>query len=265
VLRAHNVEHEIWNRIAKTETNPFKKYYYKSLAQRIECFESATMNQYDLLVPITKRDQEHFIRMGNTRPVWVCPSGLEWELSDNQIVPGWNCSLFFLGSLDWKPNQEGLLWFVSEVFPALQNLHPDLKLYIAGRNAPLWFCHKVNLPGIVFCGEVTDAREFIMSKGILVAPYFSGGGMRVKIVEAMALGKPVITTPLGAEGLDVNHNENIIIANSAIDYLEQIEKLLKFPDFYLKIGRNALAFIKQHLDYLKISKALACFYKTQLK
>jgi glycosyltransferase involved in cell wall biosynthesis len=265
VLRAHNVEHEIWDRIAKNEKNLLKKYYFGSLARRIKHFESAAMNQYDLLVPITKRDCEQFNRMGNIRPALVCPSGFEWEPADRRITANWNYSLFFLGSLDWIPNQEGILWFISNVFNSIHKLHPDLMLYIAGRNAPKWFNQKISLPGIVFCGEIPDVREFILSKGIMVAPYFSGSGMRVKIIEAMAFGKPVITTLIGAEGLDVKHEENIIIADSAEDYCLQIEKLLKYPDFYMTIGRNAQAIIHQHYDCMKLATALSDFYKTHLE
>jgi len=265
IYRAHNVEHEIWDRIAKTEKNLVKKIYFGSLSRRIKHFESAAINQYDLLVPITKRDYEQLNRMGNTRPALVCPSGFEQELIGRQISANWNYSLFFLGSLDWIPNQEGILWFISKVFTGLHNLHPELVLYIAGRNAPKWFSQKINLPGISFCGEVPNAQEFILSKGIMVAPYFSGSGMRVKIIESMALGKPVITTTIGAEGLDVKHEENIIIANSAEEYCLQVEKLLKYPDFYMTIGSNAQALIHQHYNCMELATVLADFYKAHLK
>jgi glycosyltransferase involved in cell wall biosynthesis len=264
-LRAHNVENEIWDRIAKSERNLLKKYYFSSLARRIKHFELSVINQYDLLVPITQRDSEQFSRMGNIRPALVCPSGFEWKPADRQITVNWNYSLFFLGSLDWIPNQEGILWFISNVFTGLHNKHPDLVLYIAGRNAPKWFNQKISLPGIAYCGEVPNAREFILSQGIMIAPYFSGSGMRVKIIEAMALGKPIITTSIGAEGLDVRHEDNIIIADSAEDFCLHIEKMLKYPDFYISIGRNAQKLVQQHYDCLELATTLTEFYKAHLK
>ena len=100
--------------------------------------------------------------------------------------------------------------------------------------------------------------------GILVSPCFSGGGMRVKIIEAMTQGKPVVTTSIGAEGLGAVHGENILIGNSSAEFVDYIDRLLKFPDFYMKIGTNALTFVRQHFDNMKITANLALFYKKYL-
>jgi glycosyltransferase involved in cell wall biosynthesis len=265
-FRAHNVEHEIWQRIARNETRPIAKYYYKILANRILRLEHRVMNSYDLLVPITQRDQLNFDKLGNTRPVFVCPAGLVLDpLPENaQVKPV--ASLFFLGALDWKPNQEGLLWFVNNVFPDLQSRFPGIQFHVAGRNAPAWLVKiLIRCQGITFHSEVPDARTFVLSKGILVAPYFSGGGMRVKIPEAMALGKPVVTSSLGAEGLDVSDGNNIFIAGKKEEYIEKIEKLLLNPDLFVKIGANALAFIRSTFNERMTSERLVEFYENQLK
>jgi glycosyltransferase involved in cell wall biosynthesis len=169
--------------------------------------------------------------------------------------------LFFLGSLDWIPNQEGLLWFVLNVFPELLRRHPGLKLHIAGRNAPEKLIESLHKPGLVFHGEITHANEFMQAYGIMVAPCFSGSGMRVKIIEAMAKGKPVITTPLGAEGLTVKNGENIIIASQAEEFIQQLERLLNYPEFYLNIGQNAQNFVVENYSNTTLASNLADFYK----
>jgi glycosyltransferase involved in cell wall biosynthesis len=262
VLRAHNVEHEVWSRISQNETSFLRKRYLALLARRLVHFETFFLNRYDLLVPITARDRDEFNRMGNNKPVHVCPAALYVEhLAIPETLPS-EPSLFFLGSLDWKPNQEGLLWFVDQVFPVLRPRYPELKFHIAGRNAPEWLIKRIDNPGILFHGEIPDAGVFIRENGILVAPCFSGGGMRIKIIEAMANGKPVITTDMGAEGLDTKHRENILIGHTVDEYVDNLDGLLKFPDFYRKIALNAFAFVQQHFDNMKISAELAAFYKT---
>jgi glycosyltransferase involved in cell wall biosynthesis len=268
-FRAHNVEHEIWQRLALSEKNLYRKWYFGTLAKRILHYETEIMNSYDLLVPITERDLEHFNRMGNTSSAHVCPAGVDIDTvpSGGTIhqAPKYDFSIFFLGSLDWMPNQEGLLWFISKVFPELHHRNPGLKFHIAGRNLPDKLLQKLKKPGLVVHGEVTDAAKFMKTYGILVAPCFSGSGMRVKVIEAMAKGKPVVTTPLGAEGLPVRHGKNIILANQAEEFLQQTEKLLKYPDFYQKIGQNAYNFVAKKFNNATLASGLADFYKMNLK
>jgi glycosyltransferase involved in cell wall biosynthesis len=264
VLRAHNIEQEIWKRISQTETNLIKRTYFSLLANRLRIFEESAINRYDLLVPITKRDKVEFERMGNVKPAFVCPATLDnYDFASPVSVKPSN-SLFFLGSLDWKPNQEGLLWFINQVFPKVRSLDKEITFHVAGRNAPDWLRDKIKGEGVFFHGEVPDATRFMLEHGILVSPCFSGGGMRVKIIEAMTQGKPVVTTSIGAEGLGAVHGKNILIGHSSTEFVDHIARLLKFPDFYVKIGTNALSFVRQHFDNMKITANLATFYKNHL-
>jgi polysaccharide biosynthesis protein PslH len=267
-LRAHNVEHEIWLHLASTERKLPRKWYFASLAKRIRHLESVIMNHYDLLVPITFHDLEHFNRMGNTRPAHVCPAGVDFMPGPSgetvTLTPKHEFSVFFLGSLDWLPNQEGLLWFITRVLPQLLNRHPALRMHIAGRNAPTRLVEQLHKPGILFHGEVENAAGFMKANGILVAPCFSGSGMRVKIIEAMALGIPVITTPLGAEGLPVKNGEDILLASQAEDFLQQTEKLLRNPDFYEEIGQQAQQLVMRNFNNIDLASGLADFYKMHL-
>lgn len=266
-LRAHNVEHAIWQRLASTEKNPLRKWYFGILAKRIRRFESESINSYDLVLPITGFDLENYNKMGNTRPAHVCPAGIDPESAGTimKTIYTMHLTLFFLGSLDWIPNREGLLWFVNEVFPELLRRNPELKLHIAGRNAPRKLIENLQKPGIIFHGQIANAKEFMQAYGIMVAPCFSGSGMRVKIIEAMAIGKPVITTPIGAEGLAVSNEENIIIASYAEEFIEQVERLLNYPEFYLKIGQNAQNFVVATFDNNMLASGVAEFYKEHLK
>jgi glycosyltransferase involved in cell wall biosynthesis len=270
-FRAHNVEHEIWERMEQGETSIFRKAYFQILAKRIKHYEQQVLNQYDILVPITARDLDHFAAMGNTSPAYVCNAGVNIDtdtgISETQAEQSSSLttSLFFIGSLDWIPNQEGLLWFVSRVFPMLHHRFPAVKFHIAGRNAPQSLQKSLNYPGISFHGEVADARIFMAKHQISIAPCFSGSGMRVKIIESMALGKPVVTTTMGAEGLNAVHNENIIIADDADDFAYHIERLIEFPELCGSLGDSAKNFAARNFDNKILAANLAGFYEKHLK
>lgn len=264
VLRSHNIEHEIWKRIASQETAFFKKIYFGILAERIRLFEIRLLNTYDLLVPITERDLNKYNDLGNKKPANVSHAGINVSENDPVIQTQREFSLYFLGSLDWIPNQEGIIWFITKVFPILLRKHPYLKFHIAGRNAPVSLLRKFNQPGIIYHGEVPDSRQFGSEHSVLVAPCFAGGGMRVKIIEAMSLGKAVITTSTGAEGISVAHNRNILIANTKTEFAGCIEAMLKYPHVGRQIGKNALVFVNKNYNILNIAQSLADFYQQNL-
>ena len=260
VYRSHNIEHEIWERAAEMSKG-FTKIYLKNLAKRIRRFQISWLNTYDLLVPITERDGAILDELGNTKKRLVSQTGIDLSMlvptSKNLEHP----SLFHIGSLEWIPNQEGLLWFVDKCWPEIHKKNPDLKFYIAGRNAPKWLVGKFKQPNIVFLGEIADAYEFMNSKSIMVVPLFSGSGMRIKIIEGMALGKAIVTTPVGTEGISTTPGKDVLVAENKDDFIAAIEKLLNNKSFFMEIGKNAIEFIHENFDNLKASADLLEFYK----
>jgi polysaccharide biosynthesis protein PslH len=261
--RAHNIEHEIWARTAAL-SGGLKKWYISNLAKRIKKFEMSWLNQYDLLVPITQRDGEILNRLGNMRPWLVSPTGIDTiAIADSNALTEYP-SIFHLGSLEWSPNQEGLLWFLTHCWPSLHARWPELKFYVAGRNAPGWLIKKLNLPGIVYEGEVADAYLFMKSKAVMVVPLLSGSGMRIKIIEGMALGKAIVSTSIGAEGLGVEDGKNIMIADHPEEFISAIETLLTNKDLYGSIGMGSQLFIDENFDNLALAGQLAQFYQNNL-
>ena len=260
VYRAHNIEHEIWER-SSTLSKGVVRLYLQMLSQRLKKFEEELLNSYDLLVPITKRDGTILNKMGNKKPMHISPTGIDTTAliphSKNLEHP----SLFHIGSLEWSPNQEGLIWFVEKCWPRIHEKFPELKFYIAGRNAPDWLARKFNLPNIIFKGEVPDAYEFMNSKSVMVVPLFSGSGMRIKIIEGMALGKPIVTTSIGTEGISTTSGKNILIADSVKDFTTAVSTLITNDEIYQEISRNAIEYIHEKFDNLAIAGALTGFYK----
>lgn len=261
--RSHNIEHEIWNRSA-IMAKGFVELYFKILSKRLRKFEIEILNSYDLLVPITERDGAILDKLGNKKPRHVSQTGIDASMlipnSKNLEHP----SLFHIGSLEWAPNQEGLIWFLENCWPEIHLKYPELKFYVAGRNAPDWFQRKLALPKVIFKGEVADAYEFMNSKSIMLVPLLSGSGMRIKIIEGMALGKPIVTTCVGTEGISTTSGENIIVADDAIDFNQAIIELIENRDFFDKISKNAVEYIHEKFDNLVSSGALVEFYKKHI-
>lgn len=264
VYRAHNIEHEIWERTAINSTGLLQKYL-KNLAKRIKKFELKWLNSYDLIVPITERDGLLLNKMGNSKPGHVSQTGIDASVLVPNAKNLEHPSLFHIGSLEWTPNQEGLVWFIDNCWAEIHSRYPDLKFYIAGRNAPAWLQKKFEQPNIIFEGEVPDAYEFMNSKSIMVAPLHSGSGMRIKIIEGMALGKPIVTTTVGTEGISTTSGENIIVADNIAGFNKAVSELIENQDFLNKISRNAIEFIHEKFDNLASASALAKFYKKHIE
>ncbi len=257
-MRPQNVEHEIWQRNAANASG-LKKYYLKNLAKRIKRFETSMVNNYDVLVPITQRDAGIYLNLGCKIPIFVAPTGIESNRYSLDFEAMEYPSLFHLGALDWVPNQEGLKWFFSKVWPLVYKEFPALKFYLAGRNAPPYF-RKMSEPNIEFLGEVDNALDFIRSKAIMIVPLLSGSGLRIKIIEGMALGKAIITTTIGKEGIDCSHTEHILIADSSKEFLDALRFLMADKNRVIEMGRNAAAFVNKNYNTSAIINSLADFY-----
>ena len=258
VLRAHNVEHLIWDRIAKKTKFAPKRWYINHLVRTLRNYELNAINKVDGIAAITYRDAA-FFRGETSKPVIDIPYGVD----PNDFIPHYEIkkepSLYHIGSMNWMPNEEGIRWFLNNVWDKLLMKTPDAKLYLAGRHMPQWLL-KTKKKNVNVIGEVADAKEFISNHDIAVVPLLSGSGIRIKIIESMAMGKTVITTRVGAEGIQYSEFENIIIADTPAKLVDVINKILKDPEEAQRIGRNARKLVEDIYDNKKIINRLIIFY-----
>ncbi len=262
-FRAHNLEYMIWERRAAATGNPFTKFYLNVLKRRIKNLETTLLKRIDALVPISETDLSGFRQMGAKVPQLTCQTGIDISAYKSAAPPE-GTSLFFIGSLDWGPNTEGLDWFFDHVWPSLNKKYPELKFYIAGRNSAFYFKGKKRNDNVINCGEVEDALQFMRDHSIMVVPLFSGSGIRIKILEGMAMMKTIITTAIGAEGITVTHEKDILIANTAKEFISWIDTLMEGPEKILAIGTKARKLVTEKFDNLVLSKKLTDFYKQQM-
>lgn len=262
VMRAHNVEHLIWKRLSQSCSNPLKKWYFKHLSLTLRAYELEHVNDYDGVVCVSGDDAEYFRNNGCRKPLAVIPFGIKMVAPTH--VEEEPDSLFHLGAMDWLPNQEGVDWMLEEVWPVVHAEVPRAKLYLAGRKMPERLMG-TQMEGVSVVGEVPDAVEFIGSKKINVVPLLSGSGIRVKIIEAMSVGKTVVTTTVGAEGIDYTDGENILIANTPKEFAMQIKRCLDDDDFCRRVGEAAKRLVADHYEEGKLAEKLLDFYNERIK
>ena len=261
VLRAHNVEHKIWERISENTKKPIKKRYLGLLAKRLKKYEIDTFGSIDGIAAMTKVDENSFIELGYKKQIASIPTGYMINSgvvqTDEKVEEN---SIFHIASMDWLPNVEGVRWFLDHVWKNVHANNPKANLYLAGREMPKEF-HNLTNSNITTIGKVQSAKEFYLSKKIMIVPILSGSGMRIKIIEGMALGKVIISTTIGAEGIHCTSGKNIIIADSPKDFSEAINTCLRNPEFCEEIGKNAKALIKDEYSNARISKKMISFFE----
>ncbi len=261
IMRSHNVESEIWERLAANEKNPFKKWYLTLQAGRLKQYELAQLNRYDAIVPISTDDGRKMREMGATVPMFTTPCGSDLDRYEPyQTFPPKPNTIFFIGGLDWLPNQEGVKWFVEEVWPTIKAQHPEVQFHVAGRNMPEWM---KGLQGnsVNILGEIDDALSFIAQNSIMIVPLFSGSGMRIKIIEGMAMKKAIISTSIGAEGIEYTDGENIMIANNRDAFVKHLNALLAHHQQINTLGENARGLIESRYNNLTFAEQLIEFYQ----
>ena len=259
VLRQHNVEYQIWERLSENETNPIKKWYLNILSKRLKIFERSIINLFDAVVPVTEDDADLFRKLGCTKPIFVSPSGIDtnyWKPTP-QLENLYK--IYHLGSLEWVPNREAVLWFIKDVWPLILKIDKRFTLYIAGKNMPD-FMKNMQAENVKMIGEVKDGADFIKDKMITVVPLLSGSGIRLKILEAMSAAKLVVSTSIGAQGISYTKDEDILIADTPQEFENNFKKIIQNVEETNKIKNNGFALIQKNYSNEAVVGRLLNYY-----
>ncbi len=261
ILREHNVESEIMQRFYQNQRNPFLKAYAYLQYKKLYEYEAAASETFDRCLMITDRDAERLQNMNTNAEVGVVPAGVDVDyFSPRKVVEEPN-SIVFVGSMDWPPNADGLSWFSREIFPLIKEEVPGIKLYVVGRNPPRRV-QRLEGQSVEVTGFVDDVRDYMATAEVFIVPLRIGSGMRIKILNAMAMGKPVVSTKIGSEGIAAEDGKNIYLANSPLEFARTVIKLLHDEKERKRIGRRGRALVEGRYSWEMITRQLEeCYNK----
>lgn len=255
VLRAHNVEHRIWEGLAAETEALSRRLYLKLLTDQLARYEISVLNDVDAVVAISDEDAAIFRELGCKRPIHVTPFGYdagaiprpEGRLPDH---------VFHFGSMDWEPNREGVRWLQESVWPTVRAARPDARLVLAGRNFPEdWPAG----PGVEVLGEVDDAWSMLNRNGIMAIPLHAGSGVRIKAIEGLSTGRPIVSTRLGMEGLGLEPGVHYREANTAEAFAAELLKALEHPRNALEMGARGRAAAEDRFENAHLMAGLLVF------
>jgi len=272
VYRSHNLEYQIWERLAISEQQPLKRWYLALQSKRLKRYEIDAWCEMDAIVPIVETDSNVILAtvseihknnqlnsgysVANQPQIHVYQPGIAIE-SPFAFVHR-PLSIFHIGSMEWQANEQGVMWFLKKVWPRVLSAQPNVKFHLAGKGLsktdPRFF-----QTGIVNHGEVDDAEVFMQSRGIMIVPIQAGSGIRIKSLEAMALGVPVVSTSIGAQGLSVESGTQMLIADDPEGFADGIIQLLLNPAASQEITQQARAYVEQHHNLKRNTAELLAF------
>ena len=266
VLRPQNIEYVIWQRYLKNVGNPLKKIILKIATGRLKKFEQSVVADLDGIIALTKEDAGLFNSFPGSTPAIIVPMGYDYDnIKGYDFDRQFSCDpvVYHLGSMDWMPNIEAVEWFLTKVAPKLVEQQFSGKIVIAGRKMPSWvFRHKSATIDVI--DEVNAPIGFQESKQIMIVPLWSGSGIRAKIIEGLALGKIIISTSIGAQGIDCENGKNILIADTASEFASQIMRCANSKELRMAISANARKLSIAQYHNQTTTKNMIAFYNLLL-
>ena len=250
-LRAHNLEHRIWQRTSEAGINPLKNWYLTLQSKRLRKFEIGLVANVDTVWSISEEDKKWFEKI-NPKTTTIAVSIVEQELLSN-LTP---LTCFHLGALDWEPNLQGLDWFLTSVWPRVLKKIPNATFHIAGNNPPQRLQSEQSKNYTVH-GRVPDAEEFAKSHGVAVVPLLAGSGIRIKMIMNASWAIPMVSTRIGAEGLFNESNRGVLLADSAEEFASALIELLTSPKNAATLGMQANRYILSGFGPESIQKNIA--------
>lgn len=261
IIVAQNIESSIWKRYEKNETNPFRKLYISIQRRKVEQFERDCFHQVDGATTVSRMEAQELSSYGLNFSPAVVENGVDCEYfvpDKQQPDPD---QLVFTGAMDWRPNQDAVLYFVSEILPLIKEIKPNLIVNIVGRNPSRAVTELGHRSDVNVTGTVPDVRPFIGAAAVYIVPLRIGGGSRLKILEAMAMQKAIVSTSVGAEGLSVTSGTDIVIADKPAVFARAVIDLIDDSNLRNKLARRGLELVHQHYRWEKMAAVFEQYLK----
>ncbi len=256
VLFQHNVETMIWRRLSENARGPLSRWYFGLQAKRMFRFERETCLRAGGIVAVSQNDSETMAKLFDIPEPPAIPTGVDIEyFAPLAGAAQPRRDLVFIGSMDWMPNIDGMRWFVTEVLPQIWAKRPNCTLTIAGRKPPSSITElAAQDPRILVTGGVPDIRPYLWDAAVSIVPLRIGGGTRLKIYESMAARVPVVSTSIGAEGLDIHPPVDIRLGDSAAEFAGQCLDLLENPQQRLGVAEAAWTMVAERYSWESVAQ-----------
>src|ERR1700730_14242070 len=259
VLFQHNVEAMIWKRHYEVQSNPVKRAYLRGQWRKMRAFERRSCGRFDTVVTVSLEDREMIRREYETENVYDVPTGVDVEFfKPSGAVASVANNLVFTGSMDWLPNEDAIRYFTEQIMPLIKQKVADVSLTVVGRNPyPGLLELSKHDDSIVVTGRVDDVRPFMEKGAVYIVPLRIGGGTRLKIFEAMAMEKPVVSTSVGAEGLPVRNDEELILADTPEAFAGSVVRLLQDQAMARRLAQRAAARVREKFGWRRVAENFA--------
>jgi glycosyltransferase involved in cell wall biosynthesis len=227
LLFQHNVESALWRRMATTESHPLRKLAYTLEAGRMSRYERRTLARFHHIVAVSENDRQQMLAMDPSCEITVNPTGVDTQ--QFHVAPPSSADpprIVFTGSMDWEPNIDAMEYFCAQIWPRILAEFPDAIFQIVGRT-PLARVQRLASKSVIVTGTVPSVQDYLRDATVVVVPLRIGGGTRLKIYEAMAMGKALVSTSIGAEGLTFDNGRDLLLADDANSFADAILLLLR--------------------------------------
>ena len=261
ILFTHNVEAEIWRRHFENGTNALTRPLLAQQWRRMLRFEGNALRRFDLVLAVSDADRDTFNRLhpgATVRPIQIVQTGVDTAYFSPMPAATERTDaaphLVFTGSMDWLPNEDGMLYFVNDILPRIRTQVPGVTLSIIGRQPTPAVQRLAEQAGIEVTGRVEDVRPHVANGTVYIVPLRIGGGTRLKIFEAMSMAKAVVSTTIGAEGLPVTHDRDIVIADDPAPFADAVVRLIREPDTRGRIENAARVLVVDRYDWSAVAQ-----------
>jgi glycosyltransferase involved in cell wall biosynthesis len=250
LLFLHNVESVITRRHFEVAGNPFTKFFWWRQWVKMDRYEREACRRFSAVVAVSDVDREILEKQMGAKKVGAIPTGVDAKYFTPGNGPIEENSLVFTGAMDWLPNEDGILFFAREILPRISVEIPDVRLTVVGRNPSARLAEELKgYPEIRAVGRVDDIRPWVSRHVLYVVPLRIGGGTRIKIYEAMAMGKAVVSTRIGAEGLPVTSGHDVILADRPEDFARAVVRLLRNGEERRRLEDAARSYVEENASW----------------